>query len=73
MVTRICKIKGIDLLLDILPILCNQHLKLHFTIAGDGPLRPLFVNVIEKFNLKSWVDLLGMVPNHKIRDVLLQG
>lgn len=52
-ISRLVRIKGVDLLLDIIPDLCFSHPKLDFLIAGDGELTPLIEDMMAKYNLKD--------------------
>lgn len=40
--------KGVDLLLGIVPRLCERHAHINFIIGGDGPKRVALEEVIEK-------------------------
>lgn len=46
---RLEYIKGIDLLLDVIPIICDQYKNALFHIAGDGSMRILIEDMIEKY------------------------
>lgn len=65
--------KGVDLLLDTIPPLCEKYQNLFFHIAGDGSMRILIEDMIEKYNLKNCTKLYGLVPNDQVRNILVKG
>ena len=42
-------------------------------LAGDGPKRTEIEEVRERFKLHSRITLLGSIPNHSVRNVLVKG
>ncbi|KAH9279262.1 Phosphatidylinositol N-acetylglucosaminyltransferase subunit A [Echinococcus granulosus] len=72
-VSRLVYRKGADLLAAIIPPLCSTFPKLRFIIGGDGPKRLALEEMRERHNLHFRVEMLGALPNHKIRDVLVCG
>ncbi|ELT92127.1 hypothetical protein CAPTEDRAFT_228243 [Capitella teleta] len=65
--------KGADLLAAIIPQICSQHPDVDFIIGGDGPKRIVIEEMRESHSLQDRVKLLGTVPHHQVRDVLVQG
>ncbi|KAH9280792.1 N-acetylglucosaminyl-phosphatidylinositol biosynthetic protein [Echinococcus granulosus] len=72
-VSRLVYRKGADLLAAIIPPLCSTFPKLWFIIGGDGPKRLALEEMRERHNLHFRVEILGALPNHKVRDVLVRG
>lgn len=65
----ICRLvyrKGIDLLIDLIPEICQKHPKVRFLIGGDGPKRVQLEEMREKFELHSKVIMLGVLPHNKV-------
>ena len=73
LLSRLVYRKGIDLLVKIIPIVCSKFPILHFIIGGDGPKKLLLEEMRERYQLHDRVELLGAVPHHKVRDVLVRG
>ena len=71
--SRLVYRKGIDLVVDAIPELCNTYPNVHFIIGGDGPKRLILEEMREKFDLHHRVEMLGAVPHSKVRDVLVRG
>lgn len=71
--SRLVYRKGIDLLVAVIPRLCERYPTLRFVIAGDGPKRVDLEQMREKHLLMDRVELVGAVPSHKVRDVLVRG
>ncbi|KAI8912680.1 hypothetical protein EDD86DRAFT_188115 [Gorgonomyces haynaldii] len=71
--SRLVYRKGIDLLVQVIPLLCQMDDRIHFLIAGDGPKRIELEQMREINRLESKVELLGAVPHGQIRDVLVKG
>lgn len=65
--------KGIDLLVKIIPIVCSKFPSVHFIIGGAGPKKLLLEEMRERYQLHERVELLGAVPHHQVRDVLVRG
>jgi len=73
LLSRLVPRKGIDLLTQIIPPICEKYRQSHFIIGGDGPLRCLLERMCEKHNLHHRVELLGTVAHSHVRDVLVRG
>ena len=65
--------KGTDLLIEIIPEICQQFPNVNFIIGGDGPKKKLLDIMVEDLGLKDRVKLTGFLPHHKVRDVMIQG
>ena len=67
--------KGIDLLVSVIPRICNTVFSngatVDFIIAGDGPKRVLLEEVIQEYDLHDRVKMLGEVHSTKLREKLL--
>ncbi|KAL3320402.1 hypothetical protein Ciccas_000908 [Cichlidogyrus casuarinus] len=72
-ISRLVYRKGSDLLAAIIPPLCHTYPELNFIIGGDGPKLLGIEEVRESHQLHSRVRILGSVPHHTVRDVLVQG
>ena len=69
--------KGVDLLVGLIPKVIEQakkeHLNIRFIIAGDGPKLPLLIEMIKRGGYENIITLMGSVPHHKVRDVMVKG
>ncbi|CCF56608.1 hypothetical protein KAFR_0B03120 [Kazachstania africana CBS 2517] len=72
-ISRLFPNKGCDLLVRIIPRICQAHHDVDFIVAGDGPKFIDFQQMVETCRLEDRVRLLGSVPHENIRDVLCQG
>lgn len=72
-ISRMTYRKGVDLLVDIIPAICNQYPNVHWLIGGDGPKRLDLEQLVERNKLHDRVELLGRVEHSKVRDVLVKG
>eukprot|EP00941_MAST-03F_sp_MAST-3F-sp1_P003773 g3773.t1 len=72
-VSRLAFRKGIDLLVNVIPIVCRRHSNVNFIIGGDGPKRLLLDEMREKYQLHDRVEMLGAVPHKEVRNVLVRG
>lgn len=73
LLSRLVYRKGIDLLVKVIPIVCAKVKNVHFIIGGDGPKKLLLEEMRERYQLHERIQLLGAVPHHKVRDVLVLG
>lgn len=73
LLSRLVYRKGIDLLVKIIPIVCSKFPSVHFIIGGAGPKKLLLEEMRERYQLHERVELLGAVPHHQVRDVLVRG
>lgn len=72
-ISRLFPNKGADLIIRIIPKICEQFPQVDFLLAGDGPKFVELQQTIESYRLQERVTLLGAVPHENIRDVLCQG
>ncbi|KAI0988908.1 hypothetical protein GJ496_000635 [Pomphorhynchus laevis] len=73
MVNRLYYRKGLDLAVQVIPVICSRFSNIKFVIAGDGPKMDDLLAMREFHRLEKRVILLGTVPHDKIKDVLKQG
>eukprot|EP00761_Pharyngomonas_kirbyi_P009792 gb/GECH01009810.1/.p1 GENE.gb/GECH01009810.1/~~gb/GECH01009810.1/.p1 ORF type:complete len:510 (+),score=78.89 gb/GECH01009810.1/:1-1530(+) len=71
--TRLVYRKGVDLLADVIPRVCQLFPQVDFVVGGDGPRRIQMEEAIEKHQLEDRVRMVGAVPHHKTRDLIIQG
>lgn len=71
--SRLVYRKGMDLLVAIIPKICDQHPNVRFLIAGDGPKRIEIEQMREKNQLHDRVELLGAIKHSEVRNVLVKG
>jgi phosphatidylinositol glycan class A protein len=65
--------KGVDLLIEVIPVLCKMYSNIRFIIGGDGPKKKQLEDMIESCKLQDRVVLTGGLAHNKVRDVLIQG
>ncbi|KAL4471785.1 hypothetical protein ABPG72_008803 [Tetrahymena utriculariae] len=65
--------KGVDLLIDVIPLVCKKFPEVHFIIGGDGPKRKPLEEMIQRCGLVGRVELLGSIPHKEVRNVLVKG
>jgi len=70
---RITQRKGSDLLMEIIPKICNRYPRAYFIIGGNGPDFTNLQFLVDKLNLKNQVELLGMVNHKDVPGVLNRG
>ncbi len=71
--SRLVHRKGIDLLVQLVPLICAQISNVHFIIGGDGPKLLSLEEMRERGQLHDRMELLGAIPHNKVRDVLVRG
>jgi phosphatidylinositol glycan class A protein len=71
--SRLVYRKGVDLILDVIPIISARFPHVHWLIGGDGPKRALLEQMREKHGLHERVEMLGSVPHERVRSVLCRG
>ena len=67
---RLVSDKGVDLLLEALALLRQQHLAPRLTIIGDGPERPALQAQAEAAGLSHQVSFLGPLSGEPLRAAL---
>jgi phosphatidylinositol glycan class A protein len=65
--------KGVDLLVQIIPAICQKYPNVQFMIAGDGPKRVDLEQTIENHYLQERVFMLGSLDHSQIRNLLVKG
>lgn len=72
----ICRLtyrKGVDLLVDVIPVILRKYSNVHIIIGGDGPKKIVLQEMIEKYNIADRVELLGALHHSEVRNVLCRG
>ncbi|KAI8144473.1 GlcNAc transferase [Fennellomyces sp. T-0311] len=72
-ISRLVYRKGTDLLVALIPRICNMYRNVRFIIGGDGPKRIDLEQMREKHLLHDRVEFLGSIKHHEVRNVLIQG
>eukprot|EP00668_Euglena_longa_P012395 GGOE01014843.1.p1 GENE.GGOE01014843.1~~GGOE01014843.1.p1 ORF type:complete len:464 (+),score=155.05 GGOE01014843.1:137-1528(+) len=65
--------KGVDLMVQVIPEICQQYPHVDFIVAGDGPRKLQVEEMIERNSLYDRVELLGEVPHADVKHVLRRG
>jgi len=71
--SRLVYRKGVDLLVEVIPLICHKHPNVDFIIGGDGKKKILLEEMTEREKLQNRIDILGSIPHEFVRDVLVQG
>eukprot|EP00922_Rhytidocystis_sp_ex-Travisia-forbesii_P018231 GHVS01027114.1.p1 GENE.GHVS01027114.1~~GHVS01027114.1.p1 ORF type:complete len:440 (-),score=57.83 GHVS01027114.1:56-1333(-) len=71
--SRLAYRKGIDLLVDVIPHVCEKMPHINFIVGGDGPKRIILEEMRERHRLHDRVELLGAVPHAEVAGVLQRG
>ncbi len=69
-VARLVEKKGLDTLIEACAILRDRGIEFRCKIAGDGPMRQELASMITQLNLEGNVELLGALPNEKVRELV---
>lgn len=69
-VARLVEKKGIGFALSAIRILLGRGQRVHYRIAGDGPLMAQFQARVQAEGLRNHVELLGWQDRSQIRDLL---
>jgi phosphatidylinositol glycan class A protein len=72
-ISRLFPNKGADLLIAIIPRICQAYPQVNFLIAGDGPKFLDLEQMREKYFLQGRVTLIGAIKHEAVRDVMVQG
>lgn len=70
-VGRLCKEKGLPLLMDAAALLAQRKLDFEIVLAGDGEMRTEIESLIKSLNLCERVSITGWISNEQIRAELL--
>ena len=65
--------KGVDLLLEILPIVCMKYPNIEFAISGDGPKRVLIEKIVEEYGIQNQVQVQGFTEFKNVPTFLSSG
>ena len=71
--SRLVYRKGTDLLISLIPILCERYENIRFIIGGDGPMRINMEEMRERCNLQDRVEMLGTLAHDKVAEQLRKG
>lgn len=72
-VSRLVYRKGVDLLVGIIPRICNLLPQVDFIVGGDGNKLLGLQEMVEREQLQDRVEFLGAVPHVNVAGVLRQG
>ncbi len=72
-ISRLVYRKGVDLLVGIIPRICNAHSNVDFIIGGDGSKKLALEEMVERERLQERVEFLGSVSHSDVRNVLVRG
>jgi phosphatidylinositol N-acetylglucosaminyltransferase subunit A len=72
-VSRLVFRKGVDLLVGIIPVVCQRMPHVDFLIGGSGSRLSDLQDMVQHYNLSNRVELLGSVPHAQVRNVLVRG
>lgn len=65
--------KGMDLLLEVLPVICNKYKNVEFLLCGDGPKKTLIEELIIQYGIKERVIFEGFVNFAEVPYILSSG
>ncbi|XP_038706809.1 phosphatidylinositol N-acetylglucosaminyltransferase subunit A [Tripterygium wilfordii] len=71
--SRLVYRKGADLLVEVIPEVCQLCPNVRFIVGGDGPKRVRLEEMREKHSLQDRVEMLGAVPHARVQSVLISG
>lgn len=71
--SRLVYRKGIDLLVQAIPIICNKERDIKIFIAGDGPKIDEIQQVIDENNLEDRVIIVGEIKHSEVGNFLRSG
>lgn len=65
---RFIPLKGFEYLIEAVKIIVHEYNKTNIAlaIAGKGPLRKKYIQLIDNYNLKDYIKLVGFIPNNQI-------
>ncbi|KAK2727319.1 hypothetical protein QYM36_007972, partial [Artemia franciscana] len=72
-ISRLVYRKGIDLLVKVIPIICEQFKEVQFLVGGDGPGMLPLEEMVESHSLHSRVSLLGALDKSGVQQALVKG
>lgn len=65
--------KGIDLLVEIIPLICNKFSHVNFIVVGNGTKKYKLEDMVKQTALNKRVRLKNGVPYDQVRNELVQG
>lgn len=65
---RIEKQKGIQRLIECIPILKSKGVRFHIFIAGDGTYKNRLLDIVKFYEAETMVTFLGRIPHEKLPD-----
>lgn len=65
--------KGIDLLIEVIPILYKIFPHMKILIGGDGPKHYLLKQMIEVFSMNDRISLLGSLTHRQVKETMQKG
>lgn len=72
-VSRLFYNKGTDLLVAIIPRICELYPTVRFIVGGSGPKAIDLEQMLEKHMLQDRVELLGSIRHEEVRDIMVRG
>ncbi|KAI8615936.1 hypothetical protein BC830DRAFT_1120204 [Chytriomyces sp. MP71] len=72
-ISRLVYRKGTDLLVSVIPLICERFPDVEFIIGGDGAKRVEVEQMRENYVLQDRVKVLGSVKHENVRNVLTKG
>lgn len=72
-ISRLAHRKGIDLIANVIPLVCKKYPFINFIIGGDGPKRTVLEEMRERHHLHNSVILLGKIKHEHVQNVLQRG
>ncbi|PJF19686.1 hypothetical protein PSACC_00540 [Paramicrosporidium saccamoebae] len=66
-------LKGVDLLLAVIPRICAAFPKVRFLIAGDGPKKVDLEQLCDEHLLHNQVNLIGAVASEEAQNIMVRG
>lgn len=65
--------KGMDLLMELLPVICKKYKNVEFLLCGGGDKKSLLINLVKDFKIESQVKFLGFEKYEKVPQILSSG
>lgn len=69
-VQRMVYRKGVTLLKELIPLICEKYKNVRFIIRGGGVEKYVLEQMIEQHRLQDRVDMKDAVKSHQVRDVV---
>jgi phosphatidylinositol glycan class A protein len=65
--------KGMDLLMELLPVICKKYKNVEFLICGDGEKKSMILNLVKEFKIENQVKFLGFTKIERVPEILSSG